>query len=258
MKEQYMDILHDVLRENDWKWGSIYPDGRNDEAEVFIYEPQGNELSELNAILKERLQAKGIDTYPDYDREDYYIDFVTGDNWGYEDSYFICYDCNKAYRKPEYGRQNYWAGDGFIYCEDCVRENHKEEYIDELINNPHNANILLNPNELEEMGFVKIEDDYENGLYGTCDDPKKIFEKFKNNKAEIIFSIDESNPFAIYFSVWVRAKEDETLYYSKRDGIKTESEMKEFCVTNFDYGDETNYITYVDEWWKEYGFEEVV
>ena len=258
MKEQYMDILDEVLRENDWKWGTIYPDGDECNEEVFLYENYGNNISDLNAILKEKLKAKGIDTYPDYDREDYYIDFVTGDNWGYNDEFFICSECEKAFRYNNYGTANYWVGDGFIICEDCVRENYKEEYIAEHINNPKKANVLLNPGELRELGFTRLDGDYENGMYGVEDKPEIIYDRLKNNKAEIIFHVDESNPFAIYFSIWVRPINGEQLFYSKRDGIKTLEEMKEFCVANFDYGDETNAITYMNEWWKEYDFEEVV
>ena len=252
---QYMDILNDVLRENDWRFGSIYPDGDGCNEEIFLYESYGNEIAELNTILKERLKAKGIDTYPDYDREDYYVDFVTGYNWGYSDSYYICDDCGKAFRYPEYGTANYWTGDGFIICEDCVKENYKDEYIAELINNPQKANVLLNPNELEELGFIKLDGDYENGFYGVEDKPQAIYDRLKNDKVEIIFHVGESNPFAIYFSAWVRPINGEQLFYSKRDGIKTLEEMKEFCVANFDYGDETNAVTYMEEWWKEYDFE---
>ena len=97
---QYMDILRDVLRENDWRFGSIYPDGDGCNEEIFLYESYGNEISELNAILKERLKAKGIDTYPDYDREDFYVDLATDYNWGYSDSYYICDACGKAFPIP--------------------------------------------------------------------------------------------------------------------------------------------------------------
>lgn len=258
MKEQYMDILAEVLRENDWKWGTIYPDGDEYNENVFLYESYGNNINDLNAILKEKLKEKGIDTYPDYDRKDYYIDFVTGDNWGYDDSYFICNECGKAFRYNDYGRNNYWSGDDFIICEDCVKENYKEEYIAELINNPKKANVLLNPGELRELGFTRLDGDYENGMYGVEDEPQTIYERLKNDKAEIIFHVNESNPFTVYFSVWVRPINGEQLFYSKRDGIKTLEEMKEFCVANFDYGDETNAVTYMDEWWKEYDFEEVI
>lgn len=250
---QYMDILNDVLIENAWKWGSIYPDGDRCNEEIFLYESYKNEISELNAILKERLKAKGIDTYPDYDREDYYVDFVTGYNWGYIDSYYICDDCGKAFRYPEYGVSNYWVGDGFILCKDCVKENNKEEYIESIINNPKKADMLLEPYELEKLGFVKIDCSYEHGLYGREDKPQWIYKTLKHDKVDVLFHIDESNPYAVYFSAWVRS--DDRLFYSKRDGLKTEKELKEFCVANFDYGDETNAVTYMEEWWKEYDFE---
>lgn len=204
MKEQYMDILRDVLAESNWEWGDIYPDGDGNNEEVFIYEPYKHDISELNAILKNRLKAKGIDTYPDYDRDDYYVDFVTGDNWGFNDSYFICEDCGKAYRINEYGSTNYWHGDGFILCENCVKEGYAEEYIEDLVNDPQHANVIFNPYELIKLGFEKVGGQYENGLYGINHRPKEIFDKLKDSYKEIIFHIDESNPFAIYFSAWAR------------------------------------------------------
>ncbi len=40
--------------------------------------------------------------------------------------------------------------------------------------------------------------------------------------------------------------------------IMTYSQMVEYCKENYDYGDETNYITYMEYWYKEYDFEEVL
>ena len=39
--------------------------------------------------------------------------------------------------------------------------------------------------------------------------------------------------------------------------IMTYDQMVEYCKENYDYGDETNYITYMSEWWKEYDFVKV-
>ena len=36
--------------------------------------------------------------------------------------------------------------------------------------------------------------------------------------------------------------------------IMTYEEMKEYCKENYDYGDPTNFVTYMSEWWKEYDF----
>lgn len=36
--------------------------------------------------------------------------------------------------------------------------------------------------------------------------------------------------------------------------VMTYNQMVEYCKENYDYGDETNYITYMQEWYKEYDF----
>lgn len=40
--------------------------------------------------------------------------------------------------------------------------------------------------------------------------------------------------------------------------IMTYEEMKKYCEENYDYGDETNIMTYVSTWWREYGFKPIV
>lgn len=40
--------------------------------------------------------------------------------------------------------------------------------------------------------------------------------------------------------------------------IMTYEEMKKYCEENYDYGDETNMMTYVSTWWREYGFKPIV
>ena len=258
---QYMDLLREILESTDWKYGEILVDGDGYNDEVFLYESYGNDVKELNKLCKAKLKENGIDTYPDYDREEWYVDFITGDNWGYNDEYYVCCDCGKAYRNNDYGIRPYWVGDGFIYCEDCVKENHKEEYIEYLTNNPQHANSMI---DLEEEDFEKINEyPYENGMYGTNDCPTEIYEKLIKiyPNSEIVFSISSSNPFAVYFDVYIR-KADEDIngdrYIETRTGnVMSYDEMKQYCKEQYDYGDSTNAITYLEHWYKEYGFEKV-
>lgn len=263
-KEQYMDLLREILKETDWNYGSIYPDGDEYNDEVFIYEGyKPYTVESLNELCKAKLKENGIDTYPDHTYDYYYIDFITGDNWGFYDSYFICNDCYKAYRYNEYGTANYWVGDGFIICEDCVRKNYKEEYIEYLINEPTYANTLIPECELEDMGFEKVNEyTYENGMYGTNDNPTDIYSDLLRiyPNSEIIFHIYDVNPFAVYFDVYVRkADEDiEDRYMKISTGeVMNYEQMKEYCKENYDYGDETNFVTYMSEWWKECGFKKI-
>lgn len=262
---QYMDLLREILVETDWNYGSIYEDGDGYNEEVFIFEGYGEyTVKNLNELCKAKLKANDIDTYPDYDREDYYIDLITGDNWGYYDSYFVCEECYKAYYQDGYSAANYWVGDGFIICEDCVKENYKEEYVEYLANNPKHCNTILSEEDLEDMGYEKVNGDtYENGLYGTNDDPTEIYELL--NKAypnsDVVFHLSSSNPFAVYFDVYInKAEEDEDkeMYYHKyTKDVYTREEMEEYCRENYDYGDETNAVTYLSNWWLEYGFKKI-
>lgn len=262
---QYMDLLREILEETDWNYGSIYPDGDRYNDEVFIYEGyKPYTVESLNELCKAKLKENGIDTYPDHTYDYYYIDFITGDNWGFYDSYFICNDCYKAYRYNEYGTTNYWCGDGFIFCEDCVRESYKETYVEEyLANDATKANTILGVDELEDMGFERANEyEYENGWYGTNDNPKVIYQNLRKvyPNSDILFNITSSNPFAVYFDVYIRrADEDiEDKYIETSTGeVMDYEQMKEYCKENYDYGDPTNFVTYMSEWWREYGFKKI-
>lgn len=263
-KEQYMDLLRDILSETDYKYGRIEEDGDGYNDEVFLYESYGNEIADLNELCKAKLRKAGVDTYPDYDRDEYYVDFITGDNWGYEGEYYICDCCGKAYRQPEYGTHTYWVGDGFIFCEDCVREKYKDSYIfTYLANNPTHANTIIGVGDLENMGFEKANEyGYENGMYGTNDCPTEIYEELRKKypNSDVVFHITDSNPFAVYFDAYIlKADEDITNRYMDKDTgeVMTYEQMKEYCEENYDYGDPTNMVTYMTEWYKEYGFEKI-
>ena len=208
---QYMDLLREILEENEDGYGVIEVDGDGYNEYVFIWEGYSKKIAEFNELCKAKLKANGIDTYPDYDYDNYYIDFATGDNWEYYDSIYICSECYKAYRLEQgYGYNEYFIGDGYIICPDCVKESYKEEYIDELIDNPRKANLIFTDAELEEEGFELVNKDhhYANGWYGQTDSPTEIYEELKSSGADIdvIFSIHKNyNPWETEFDVYVRS-----------------------------------------------------
>lgn len=258
--EQYMNWLREILEETG-KYGSIYPDGDGYNDEVFLFEGYGDDIKTLNELCKAKLKANGVDTYPDYDRDDYYIDFITGDNWGWYDSYYVCDECGKAYNNDDH---YYWCGDGFIFCWECTRENHKEEYVDDLTNDYTRANTLLKAKDLEELGFEKMnEGEYEHGMYGTMQHPKDVYDLFYKAypNSDIIFHIADSNPFAVYYDCYVRKSEEDEereVYYNKyTKDVYTMEEMKTYCKENHDYGDPTNALTYCTTWWQECGFRQI-
>jgi hypothetical protein len=54
-----------------------------------------------------------------------WLDYLTDGMWGFSDEYSVCEHCNKAFRTSPDSYSwvaNYWVGDGFILCEDCVRK----------------------------------------------------------------------------------------------------------------------------------------
>ena len=164
---------------------------------------------ELNALLQKEFEENKIDTYPDYTYDTYYIDFATGDNWGYMDEYNMCSECHRVIRIDEngYGFIPMWIGDGFCMCEDCVKEN-PDEYLDYLIDDCEHANLILNEKELNGHGFYKLNDEhYANGFYGRHDNPVKIYQDIKNEKpdAKIIFSLYQNyNPYEEEFDIYIK------------------------------------------------------
>ena len=207
-REQYPDLIRKVMDETGWEYGDLYTDGNNDGLEVLVINDTSAE-EKLNELFKYELQNNKIDTYPDYDNGYFYIELITGDNYGFADEFYICENCLKAYRLDMNGMgyNEMWVADGTCLCADCVRED-PSEYIEFLINNPDRANIILNDGELQGFGFTKMNDEhYANGLYDLHDNPHKIYEKIKesNPNSKIIFSIYKNhNPFEVEFDVWVK------------------------------------------------------
>lgn len=203
MKEQYIDILKESIE----NLGDLYIDG-NEQNEYVLLLYSNVEHTILNDILKEKFQQNNIDTSPDKEYDSYYIDFATGDNWGYDDEFNICTECGKAFRKEmDYGYNTFWYGDGFAKCLACTKED-AQEYINSLINNPDTANLILSEKELNGYGFYKMnEDSYAAGYRGQNDNPKQILSKLleEDINRQIIFSINKNyDPFETEFDVYIK------------------------------------------------------
>ena len=160
---------------------------------------------------KELYEETGYDYPESKDTRDYFtawLDYLTQGMWGFSDEYSVCECCNKAFRtSPDsYSwTQNYWLGDGFIICEDCVREEYSEDYLESLQNNPKTANTILSDSEMENAGYEKVNtDSYESGWYGRCEYPEEILEREmeSNPDYDYVFSICGSGQFHTEFDLW--------------------------------------------------------
>jgi hypothetical protein len=96
-----------------------------------------------------------------------------------------------------------YIGDVAITVED-VDEN-LDTYMEWITNNAQCSNSL--GIDLAKHGFIKLDKEYANGLYGTNDDPQTILNdsKYKEN----IFEVTYNNPFEVGFVLWVRGDIDE-------------------------------------------------
>lgn len=186
-----------------------YPKGTEYAEENFLIVDGWNSIEELNEWLNDNYgEILEEETRYSYNGDRYFtnwIDYLTQKMWGFSDEYAICDDCGKAFKtSPDgYSPSPYWIGDGFIICEDCVKNNYKEDYLESLLNNPKKANTILSEKELLELGYEKVSE-FENGWYGTCDDPEEILETAmrENPENDYLFSIKENQPFCVIFELW--------------------------------------------------------
>jgi len=130
----------------------------------------------------------------------------------YSDEYSQCSSCGSVVRTSAdcYGwTPDFWIGDGFLECSVCMHDN-PEGYLEHITNNPLTANVLFTRDELIEKGFAKLDDSYQNGLHtGMNDNPQKLYNKFKDQFAQIIFNIAETSQFYITFDIYVKNEEEE-------------------------------------------------
>ena len=206
MELDYIKMLSQLQYENT----EYTPDNddENDDSDEdnhkFLIVQSWSDIKTFNEIFK-RL-------YPDYNielKEDdisTIIDKLTHYNWGFSDEYDICFHCNKVVHTQDYLNINYIINDYELICNDCL---HKEldtqkSYCEYLENNPKTANYDLTDDELENLGYIKLDKSYENGWYGKTDNPKSILKELLEEEPDgkFIFSVTNFHQFATYFEVW--------------------------------------------------------
>ena len=216
----YVDENYNKCKGNAYRYEASdsllrYPKGTDGAEEMFLIVDSWDFIREFNSWVKKKYGKELYDEtrydLPENEEDRKYfttwLDYLTQDMWGFYDEYSVCEHCNKAFRSSpdSYSwTQNYWLGDGFIICEDCVKEDYAEEYLESLQNNPHTANTILSDAEMENAGYEKVKEDCEEGWYGRCDDPEEILEREmkENTDGKYVFSISGSGQFHTDFDLW--------------------------------------------------------
>ena len=182
----------------------------DDERFLLVYETKF--CKNFNAWVMTTDHYKYLKENTNYDYlEDHsgWLDYLTGNMWGYSDEYGCCTECNQLLRivgNSYHWQPNYWRGDGFRICEDCVKKD-KEGYIEHLVDNPNACNTILTSTELEELGFKKYNTyNYQHGWYGRVDRPVDILEKLnKENMDRVyLFHLEGNQQFCQEFSFYYR------------------------------------------------------
>ena len=198
LKEK-MEMLREKLNENDMISEIISRYGYD---EPFLLIEIADEEETIKNFCKEIANIDDIEEF-------------TEDNYGYSDEYLICEDCGVAFQNPSLDC-NYYK-DGIIFenefetvccCESCLKEFHDEEYINSCINNPKTWITMYSKKEMANLGWTPVnENEYEYGMYGVCDNPRKILEKYQKKDKNYLFVRTNENPFAQRFILMTKDKE---------------------------------------------------
>ena len=143
------------------------------------------------------------------------VEAVLGCSWGFADEYTLCDDCGNVIRTEPtsyHWQPDYYLGDGFILCNGCFKENGEcqSEYIESHINNYKSAvNGLMSEEDIEGLGFEKVDGLFQGGWYDRNDDPKEIYNRLSERFYEVLFFIDNVGQFHTDFVVFVRGEIEE-------------------------------------------------
>lgn len=180
-----------LVKERRWGHGKILKDVRIN--------------NEVPKIVKNALDEHGIKWYN-------IVESALGCEWGFSDEYTTCNDCGNIIRtSPDsyYWQPDFYVGDGFIVCNRCFNdsEDYQEEYLADKINNPKQAvNGLMTEEQIKDLGFEKLDSEYESGWYNVNHDPEKIYEALSKNFEEVLFYINNVEQFRVNFIVFVRGE----------------------------------------------------
>lgn len=197
------DLVIEKMQEVNF-WDDVYVDIGEDKDGNFYFVFDGwDDLGKFSKFAKEVL---GLDD----DVKEYDIEDELNASFVFSDEYTSCSDCSNIIRTSpnSYGWQpNFYVGDGFIACEKCFNntEEYQESYISDKINNPTSAvNGLMTEEQIESLGFVKVDEDFQSGWYNRHDNPKAIYDELSEKYDEVLFFIDGVGQFHVDFVAFIR------------------------------------------------------
>lgn len=203
---------------------------QTDGISIHLYVKDDGQYNLLNYLIENYDEISNISIEENHDGKNFLLVhswselefFKTNLNMDYDDLFIgylfsdectTCSECYKLihlYPGSAYDVKDWYCGDGFIWCNKCIKNG-----IDEIIrfynDNPENAITykMLSVQNLNNHGYYKYNDnEYDNGLYShnNQDSPKKIAQElYKKGIYDFIFYINKNtNCFETTFDLYVK------------------------------------------------------
>lgn len=124
----------------------------------------------------------------------------------YKESWVLCHECGRYAYNPDYGIRNQFYIDNLkseYICKNCMNSS---DYIDNLINDKNNCNILLSDGNIEDEGYsILNEYNFKVDMYGGINFDKKQFqEDMKKLEVDFFYYLYNTHMFGTYFTICVK------------------------------------------------------
>ena len=125
----------------------------------------------------------------------------------WEDEWTTCSNCGGAIRTQAdcyHWQRSYVELDGDILCHECAQKC-ADEIVEDFVGSDTRCLTKDLGIDLSEHGFDRLDQDFENGLYGGQDNhPKQIAAALRKRGVDrFIFTLDSVGQFDMDFSVWI-------------------------------------------------------
>lgn len=181
-------------------------------------------------------------------------------DWGYSDEYTLCANCSKIIktRPTSYSWKADYSlvKDCEIWCNECCK-NDIETVLETYINVSDKAVTQFEIEELEDVGFFKIGENYENGWYGKIDNPNKIYDEVSKIYDEVIFFVTRVGQFHTDFIVmarWEGEEEDMEALTDLLDELEMEYHKKNNRLVIGEWKNGTWHVTKIGDKYKLDGY----